>query len=187
MAIEWEKLTSANNDVLTTARDLINLHHPDLHEANILFMFRSEPANSGGKVAYAGAEKTSSKTRALTDDADFIIWVSEHDWKSKNQAWREALIDHQLCHCCAVEDGGETTYSIRPHDIEEFHAVIQRHGAYTLDITGTDVAIEQAKQAQLMFTFDKLSEALEGISVATPPRRGRTYTVEVKSFEQAGK
>ncbi len=175
MPATWKK---ANDDVLATAQRLISQIHPDLSDVRIVFMFRSEPALSGGKIAYAKTQKVAAQMRLLLEDADFIIWVSYPDWMSKQQAWRDALIDHQLTHCGVDDDGDETKYYIRPHDIEEFHTVIARHGSYTIDIQRTDTAIEQAKANQLTFAFQNMEDALNKATQT----RGAAYTVEVKSF-----
>ena len=67
----------------------------------------------------------------ITIDASFCEQASDHDFC--------ALIEHELYHLGAKrdEDGnylispstGEYKYYLRPHDVEEFHGVVQRYGA----------------------------------------------------------
>ena len=179
MPTEW---IEASPDVIETAQELIASHHPHLADVRIVFMCRSEPALASGKTVYGNTQKVNAQMRLLLDDADFIIWVSRHEWENKTRAWRKALMDHCLCHCQVIDDGEKTTYAIRPHDIEEFHAVISRHGAYTLDIQQADAAIETAKTNQLMFTFNQLMEAMDKPKT---PQRGGTFTIDANIFNRS--
>ena len=165
MSIKWEE---ASMSVIHTAELIIGKYHPHLREATILFMFRSEPAASGGKDVFAKTSKVSAQMRALLDEADFIVWVSKPDWEKNAEAWRDALIDHELCHCIMVD--GEA--AIRPHDVEEFFQIIERHGYWNATLRGLQIAYQPP---------------LNGIGTET--KSGRVFTmspdrmnVEVKSF-----
>lgn len=166
MSIKWEE---ASLSVIHTAEDMIKKYHPHLGEAIILFMYRSEPASSGGRDVFAKTSKVAAQMRALLDEADFIIWVSKPDWERNASPWREALIDHELCHCMMVD--GEA--AIRPHDVEEFFQIIERHGYWNTTLK----CLMLAQQA-----------ALPGMETeANKPGRVFTMspdrmTVEVKSF-----
>lgn len=169
MSITWEE---ASQSVIHTAEDMIKKYHPHLREATIVFMFRSESSSSGGKEVYSKAAKVTAQMRALLDEADFIIWVSQPDWEKNNTAWREALIDHELCHCLIVD--GEA--SLRPHDVEEFLEIINRHGYWNATLKELQVAYQ---------------EVLPGI-IDSETKFGRVFTlspdrmnVEVKSFNVA--
>lgn len=136
MPVIWEE---ASPTVMSTAQYLIQNYHPDLGEANILFMFRSEPAMVAGRVAYAKTQKVSPQMRTLLDDAHFIIWVVKEAWEAKPEEWRQALLDHELQHCGMDDDGP----FLRPHDIEEFQIIIERHGLWNVDLIKTANAIRQ--------------------------------------------
>ena len=58
---------------------------------------------------------------------------------------RLALIDHELCHIVRDVDS-DSGFSMRSHDIEEFAAVVERHGAWKADVHHFLAA---AKNAQL--------------------------------------
>lgn len=49
------------------------------------------------------------------------------------QETKDALIDHELQHCCRGEDNndGEPTWYIQGHDFEDFTTIIRRHGLWT--------------------------------------------------------
>lgn len=123
--------TEATTEVINFARQCIDQWHPDLKSARIGFVFRDKGTQSGGRITIAQASKVSPKMQVFMD-FDFIIWISEEDWSSLVSAQREALIDHELCHCIFYEDNN--TAKMRGHDVQEFICVIQRHGMWSIDL-----------------------------------------------------
>ena len=121
MATEWRK---APDHVLEIVRRLIDLYHEPLKEARIGVIMRSEAPRSGGRITYGKAEKVSPKAQVHVP-YDFIIWLAKDQYQLLAPLQREALIDHELCHC---EWDMDTGASIRPHDIEEFTEILQRYG-----------------------------------------------------------
>lgn len=76
---------------------------------------------------------------------DFIILLNQEVWNDKEfgPEKKAALIDHELCHAeVALDRDGEPkvderlrrVWRTRKHDIEEFRAVVQRHGCYKYDL-----------------------------------------------------
>lgn len=61
-------------------------------------------------------------------------------------AQRIALIDHELCHCEVDDDGN--LYA-RPHSIEEFTEIIERHGLWKGDVKEFARAAKTAKELPL--------------------------------------
>lgn len=128
MSTEWFKVS---DDVLRIAKDVIYDHHEKLIEAKIGFLFRGEPGSSQGKTVVARAMKVDKKYTALVNkDLDFLIWIAKPSWDNFTTDQRRALIDHELCHLC-YDDGD---CSIVGHDIEEFSAIIERHGFWHMDL-----------------------------------------------------
>lgn len=164
MAIFWEE---ASPSVLSTARELIDQFHHDLQEANIVFLFRSEPAMVAGKIAHAKTSKVSPQMKALLDDADFIIWVSKPIWEGQGEKTRMAIMDHELSHC-GIEDG--VPY-LKPHDVEEFKAVIDRHGLWNYDLLKMGEAIKKHQQF-----------ALPGVDTVSITHKGRTETISAEKL-----
>ena len=121
MATEWRK---APDHVLDIVRRLIDLYHEPLKDARIGVIMRSEAPVTGGRITYGKAEKVSAKAQVHVP-YDFIIWLANDRYQSLASFQREALIDHELCHC---EWDMDTGASIRPHDIEEFTEILQRYG-----------------------------------------------------------
>lgn len=124
---EWTKASPA---VLEMAERLINKSHHHLRGARMGFMFRDSAGSSQGKMVLGKAMKISGSLEPYIE-LDFLIWLSEQDWHPMDQARREALLDHELCHCGGDGDEG---YKIRPHDVEEFIEIIKRHGAWTIPL-----------------------------------------------------
>ena len=76
---------------------------------------------------------------------DFIIVLNREVWVDPTftREQKMALVDHELCHadtakCSDGEDKfderGRRVYCIRPHDIQEFTAIVHRHGCYKRDL-----------------------------------------------------
>lgn len=126
--------------------ELIGKHHPDLVTAgvHIEYVFRSDTAKSKGKDVWGKARKVSGLNAYLAGDAAegdevedfFVIELSEPVWGDLNDAGRRALVDHELSHCRIVwDDEGEMDgIAIASHDVEEFAAVIERHGLWRPDV-----------------------------------------------------
>ena len=168
MTIYWEE---ASKLVLSMAEEVINNYHDRLLDLNILFMFRSEPAVSNGRITYAKCQKVSPQMRTLLNNADFIIWISKDDWDKNPDKWRMALLDHELTHCGVYED--DKLY-IRPHDIEEFNDIIERHGVWTRDILKTKETFKRMEQ-----------KALPGIESIELSSRGKVVTMTPEQFDRA--
>jgi hypothetical protein len=136
--------SEASPSVLHFARNLIHNFHPHLQDARIAFVFRSEAQKQGARLILGQACKVPAKMQPFLE-YDFLIWISEEDYMKMDDIQREAIIDHELCHCTLGIDG----WKMRPHDIQEFTAVIERHGIYSMDVCRVEKAIETYKQSGL--------------------------------------
>lgn len=163
------------------ATTLIQQHHHDLDDVRIDYVFRSETAKSAGKEIWGKARKISGLNAYLgrhTDtDSDvvdgddfFVIEISEPVWRILDDKQRRALVDHELCHCTTAfdEDTGELTLKVRSHDLEEFRAVVDRHGIWRDDIQSFADAI-QFQQLDLDTIGNTLSEIDATVSVNGGP------------------
>lgn len=130
MAVEYRK---ADDEVYDIARDIIDKHHPNLENVEIVFLMRTPTPKRGGVEVWGQASKASAKHRALADgEFRFIIELADEVWEDLDIAHKRALIDHELCHCTREEDDkGEIVYAIRGHDVEEFNEIVERHGHWT--------------------------------------------------------
>lgn len=141
MAVLW---TEAEKPVLDLARRVIAQHHPKLADARIIFVMRSEAPASNGKVTYGKAKKLSAEMQVHIY-ADFIIWFALNEWLGLTAVQREALMDHELCHC--QWDG--LAASIRPHDAEVMIPNIVRFGFWWPQASTFESAVKLAIQQPL--------------------------------------
>ena len=132
------------------ARRYIEQYHPHLANARIIYLFRTTPWTSKGKVVYGRAYKLSG-WQAEHLKADFVIIINLEVWRRLSPRQREALVDHELCHCGVEVDadgyprlrGGEYVWKLWGHDLEEFKAVVERHGMWLRDIEEFQLALGQ--------------------------------------------
>lgn len=121
MATEWIKAT---DELIDIAKEVIDQYHPSLQDASIGFLFRSEAPNSNGKITLGMAKKVGPDLNVFMD-YDFIIWVALDWWNRLRPEQKVALVDHELCHCHLDNDDKP---KIKPHDVEEFNCILERHG-----------------------------------------------------------
>lgn len=91
-----------------------------------------KPSNrQGRKIKMASTSKVSPKMLALAaEDFAFIIEYDPVIWANLTIEQQTALVDHELSHCGVDADG----YYIKHHDLEEFRAIVERHGFWMPDI-----------------------------------------------------
>ena len=111
------------------ASEIRDDHHPELCEAAIAYIFIPKGPRNGAHVRLGKAKREAAIHR-LVSKVDFIIILSYDRWVKMEARQRAALLDHELCHCAPKfnRDDERVGWRIRRHDIEEFSAVIQRHG-----------------------------------------------------------
>jgi predicted metallopeptidase len=118
---------------------LVDAHHPHLDTARIEYVFRDEASVTGNKVVLAKARKVTGLNAFLARSDDpaigggdfFCIEVAADTWEALNEAQRRALIDHELMHCAIGKKG---KLELRPHDVEEFATIVERHGFWKWDL-----------------------------------------------------
>lgn len=135
-------------EVAELADGLIAEHHHGLVEAPILFIFREQaPRSKGRKVlgrarlvnglyaflASMAAGDAPEHYDAEVDLAFFVMEISEDWWSEADDAARAAVVDHELCHMAVDDETGEL--ELRGHDLEEFNAVVARHGLWRDEVT----------------------------------------------------
>lgn len=117
--MKWEDAP----EVKFVAEKLIMQYHKKLIDANIKYLFRS-----GNWKLWAQVTRTDSLDKFLTG-YDFYLMVNKDVWCCDlHDECKFALIDHELCHCDRDADG---SWRIIKHDLEDFIAVVARHGAWT--------------------------------------------------------
>ena len=102
------------------------------HAKGLLFayLFTDEIGNSKGRVVMAKVKKMGAIEAAVTG-LDAVMVVDRTIWNRLTEQQRVALIDHEFCHV-GIDEAGAVV--LRGHDLEEFIAVVKRHGAWMDDI-----------------------------------------------------
>jgi hypothetical protein len=128
--------------------DDINTH---LAEARIKFMFRTGKWEKRGRTIYGKAEKVGQKWKFLSD-FDFLIVINRDGWFQNNMDVRKAVLDHELTHCARGEDDkmGNPKWYIQDHSVEDFPAVIKRHGLWTASLQRLVQAKTEYEQISLL-------------------------------------
>lgn len=162
--VSWEE---ASQEVINMAEELIAKYHPVLGKyARVGFVFRSEAQVSNGRAVLGKASKVSEKLKTLLE-LDFLIWIAKKEFEAMEDERKRALIDHELSHC-SITDGD---FRMRHHDVEEFHAIIERYGLWTDDLQRTKAAIDKAEQLH----FDELARGLvKALDGATLEKVGKS-------------
>lgn len=169
------KYYQAPQSVVEMVLDVRTKYHPSLIEAEIGIIFRDKPSTSKGKTVFATAKKPPTWLRAYPkfENMDFIIEIAEETWRDLTTNQRIALIDHELCHC--QYDSEEETASMQAHDIEEFRAVINRHGFWNADLLKSAPVLKEAIQME----FGDFREAkIDGKVVTISPEEMIPDTTE---------
>jgi hypothetical protein len=125
--------------------ELIGRHHEDIIHARIALAWNHTwKADTDGIKVLGKMRKASDLDRELAP-FDFVVMLNKDFWTSAvvKDDQRRALLDHELCHGSIkldkdgdpVEDSrGRKVYRLRKHDIEEFSAIVERHGTYKRDL-----------------------------------------------------
>lgn len=158
------------------AKKLIGKYHMDLsdHDIDIRYVFRSEHAKSSGKAVFGRAKKVSGLNAYLAqlEDPDetgisgaegdfFVIEIAEDIWRELKQDARVALVDHELSHCGVTFDKDENIKLVcYPHDLEEFNAIVERHGLWRPDVAEFDKSLRLSFEAGVVDHVEEESAAM---------------------------
>lgn len=133
-------------DVAAVAQRIIPLYHARLcdpeNPVRIDYLFVDPPPESRGQVKWGKCEVITGLKAYLAAEEDdgtqtpfFVVSIADKVWQVLNDAQREALVDHELCHAGVnVGEHGELKLSIIPHDVEEFAVIVERHGLWESEI-----------------------------------------------------
>ncbi len=131
----------ADPEILEAVRDVVRQNHRRLDGVKMAVLTRDKAGQRNGRpvLAYVFLPPASMEA-LLAQKVQFVMVIAEDQWERLDAKKREALIDHELCHCAIDVDGKPY---LRPHDLEEFADVIERHGFWRKDDFG-ERAVQQA-------------------------------------------
>lgn len=139
-------------EVERVAIELMPEYHDHLVEAKIAYLFRSGTWTSKGQAVGGKAYKASERDRVL-HGCDLLVVINSEVWNALDPDRRRALVDHELSHFLRDEDEqGNPIWQVVGHDVEDFAAVIKRHGLWNEGLELMDRAVEAYKQRSL---FDR--------------------------------
>lgn len=126
-------------EVKAIALDLIDTveDHADLADVTMLYVWRDKASKSGGRVVLGRARRLSGLNAFLATGSNeplFVIEVARDTWQALEEFQQRALVDHELCHCGVEWHQGERKLVMRPHDVEEFGGIVERHGLWKSDV-----------------------------------------------------
>jgi hypothetical protein len=148
MATSWKNAP----EVREIAERLIPKYHQhlELRADEIWYIFREKATTSKGRVTLGKAHKlggmacylihtSADEINEFGDTAEFadmfVIEIAWDEWQALTTEAREALVDHELEHLdIEVTDSGDLKRSLRGHDVEEFGAILKRHGLWKKDL-----------------------------------------------------
>lgn len=139
--------------------DAARKHHEELQEATIMLAWRERlKPDKEGHLVLGKCVKASDLQRELVD-IDFVILLNRDIWDDCDftDKQRLALMDHELSHACPQVDDegvkrdqrGRVVWRTRKHDIEEFQAIVARHGCYKADLQRFAEALTKKRKAPL--------------------------------------
>lgn len=129
----------ADEELLELARDVIEKFHPRLLEVRFGFAFRSEALTRKGFSVLASTSLVSSRVRVHLE-FDYLVWVALPEWEKMDLERRTAVLDHEFCHCAQNVRGD---WILCDHDVQEFVAVIERHGLWTYNLERLGRAVQE--------------------------------------------
>ena len=97
-------------------------------QATIVYLVSEHKKTNNQKIVHAQCEKVADKYK-WGIPADFTITVFEPNVEGFTEEQKKILIFHELLHVgIEFNADGTESYSIRPHDLEDFKEVIDRYG-----------------------------------------------------------
>jgi hypothetical protein len=150
------ELTDAGKTMYALLKRLVRTHHDDLEPAKIALAWHAGwKADVDGRRKLGMLKKCSDLDREFRP-FDFVVILNRPWWESPGvtDAQREALLDHELCHGARKADTngepmederGRPVFRLVKHDIEEFAAVVRRHGCYKKDLEHFSTALRESQ------------------------------------------
>ena len=147
--------------------ELRTKYHTSISAAKIALAWRiGLKADVDGHLLLGKCVKASDLNREVAP-YDFVILLNRQVWDDCDfdRTKKIALLDHELCHAEIVldkktlepkyDERGRNLYRVRKHDIEEFKAIVERHGCYKRDLEEFAKALLKKADTPLLAGLDK--------------------------------
>lgn len=94
----------------------------------------------------------------------FVITVYETFWNRMRDETKRAVVDHELMHCGASLDKfGDVKLWLRPHDLEEFSVIVERHGYEWRGTIKDFICAVKRRDSQMALQFEEAASS--GVAV----------------------
>lgn len=168
--INFELIENESSEPYQILRQM-RKHHAEIAEAVIKMAWRTNlKADKDGHLVLGKCVKISDLHKEVVE-CDFIVLLNREVWEDPafTTDKKKALVDHELCHAAvsADEDGekyderGRKVWRTRKHDIEEFHAIVKRHGCYKRDLEVFAEALLKKRSTPLLNAAEVTAEAVQ--------------------------
>jgi hypothetical protein len=147
--VEWERLPLVDKLVQECIDEY---EHDHLERAKIICLGKPR-AGRAGKCGDVVKLKTPTKALIASikheggTDVHYVIELGLDRWDRLDAAGRKRELDHALCHAGGLDEKGR--WFKLPHDVEEFTAILKRHGLQ--DSPGMRGFVVHARQMKLSF------------------------------------
>jgi hypothetical protein len=163
--INFELIEDVNSEPYAVLANM-RKYHTDLAGAKIAMAWRKNlKPDKDGRLVLGQCVKVTDLQREFIE-YDFVILLNRETWIDPmfTDDKKCALVDHELCHATVDTDDEGTRYDVRgrkvwrtrKHEIEEFRAIVQRHGCYKRDLELFAEALTKKRKSPL---FSKFSES----------------------------
>ena len=136
-------IRTINEDYAQIAQDLIDTEETLAYiresEVSIVYLSSEHEKKGNRKLVFGECEKVPDKYKWAVP-CDFTITVFEPNVERFTDKQIRILLLHELLHIGIERDGNEESYSVNPHDIEDFEEIISRYG-----MRWTDDAVGEAE------------------------------------------
>jgi hypothetical protein len=139
------KVYGTAEGVETIAAELIPNFHPELATARFKYVFVDKASQKSGKPVLGKVRRITGLLDFLIE-TDFVMEVALDTWNPLHDSQRKALVDHLLESCTGEEDtnnGGAMKWSVREPDVQEFAAILRRHGAWNEELAAFTVIAKE--------------------------------------------
>jgi hypothetical protein len=146
--------TQAGSDTHSMLQDVIKESHGKLIKSSFLILFKHGGWESKGRTILGRVKVVGDDIRS-TFGYDAIIYLNRNAWVMFSPVQKKYLLDHELCHLDVVVDknfdtkigeDGRPKLTTNPHDLEDFVAVVKRHGLIMEDMKRLAKVLIESKQ-----------------------------------------
>jgi hypothetical protein len=125
--VEWERVLLVEKALA----ELVHQAHPNLERAKIVAIGKPGKAGESRCHGIVKLRVLSSAEKAMVKedlgDVAYVVEVRTAPYETLSAEQKKRRLDHALCHAFGQDERGRWIRT--GHDVEEFKAILERHGA----------------------------------------------------------